>query len=282
MFRLQNNTPPIYTEGSRDFQLFCRLYDCVNNAVKFDINTITNIIEPAKANDRILELMCTRTGFFTKYDFDSNILRAILSAFPYILKYKGSKKGIELAVGTILKLEGNNVPPRIYINNENYCINIYISTRITNLIALDELLSYVLPIGYTYTIEPYSDYNTTTTIITKNTIESLVSPTISNSQVAGTDRDSTTFKTDMERKYISTFEISEVIGSNNYLTADNIITTSYKDINGNTIKTTRDEIDISDSTTTKSVKKYNTETGTVDDAYNTVLITTDTNPKGDN
>ena len=42
MLRLENNTPSIYCQKSRDFQLFCRLYDVVNNGVKFDIDSIIN------------------------------------------------------------------------------------------------------------------------------------------------------------------------------------------------------------------------------------------------
>ena len=268
MFRLQNNTPPIYTEGSRDFQLFCRLYDCVNNAVRFDINTITNILDPLKANDRILELMCTKIGFFTKYDFDADVLRAILSTFPYIIKYKGSIKGIELAVSTILKLEGNNLPPKILIDNTEHIINIYISTSIFNTNALDELLDYVIPIGYTYSVQEYGDYKSTISLDTNIVVDSLLSPIISTSQVLGSDRQTSDFTTRMEQKYIGTAEVSEVVGSSNYMTV--------VDGSGNTTYTAgRDDVDTSDISKVKTVKLSNSDT------YNTVLIKTDTNPKGD-
>ena len=92
MFRLQNNTPSYYVNNSRDFQLFCRLYDYINNGVKFDIDSIININDPLKINDRLLNLYGSKVGFFTNKNINTNVLRRILKAFPYLIKYKGTKK----------------------------------------------------------------------------------------------------------------------------------------------------------------------------------------------
>lgn len=43
--RLQNNVPEVYVKESRDFQLLCRLYDCILNGVKFDIDSMLNITD---------------------------------------------------------------------------------------------------------------------------------------------------------------------------------------------------------------------------------------------
>lgn len=193
MFRLQSNTPPVYVEESRDFQLFCRLYDCVNNSVRFDINSIPNLLNAEKINDRLLGLLSTKQGFFTKRNLNSNVLRQILSAFPYIMKYKGTEKGIELAVNTILKIEGiNEVPTIVYLkdNNDNllHSIRIYTQQEIKNTVALDELLKYVLPIGYTYELSEYIEYTNTSIISTFDTVNTLINPAISNSQIIGSDR----------------------------------------------------------------------------------------------
>ena len=107
MFRLQDNVPSVYIDQSRDFQLFCRVYDCINNAVKYDIDTIINILDPMTANDRILELLCTYVGFFPKMHYDSYLLRYIIASFSHAIKYKGTKHGINIAVSTILKAERN-------------------------------------------------------------------------------------------------------------------------------------------------------------------------------
>ena len=188
MLRLQNNTPPVYTDESRDFQLFCRLYDCIINGITYDINTIPNMFDAHKINNQLLSLLSIRQGFLTKKNLNTDIVRAILSVFPYVLKYKGSKKGIELCVNTILKLEGIYEVPRIEIDEQNLMVTIYTESIISNRVALDELLKYVLPVGYIYNVERHLYRETGSELVTHGKVYTLINPTISNSQVIGSDR----------------------------------------------------------------------------------------------
>ena len=57
IFRLQSNVPEIYINESRDFQLLCRLYDCVLGGVKLDIDTLENIIDTRSCNSILLQLL---------------------------------------------------------------------------------------------------------------------------------------------------------------------------------------------------------------------------------
>ena len=41
--RLEDKTPPVYTRESRDFQLFLRLCDCINNMIIDDADNLKNI-----------------------------------------------------------------------------------------------------------------------------------------------------------------------------------------------------------------------------------------------
>ena len=91
MFRLQEHMPDVYVNESRDFQVLCRLYDFLFNGIKFDIDSIININDAFKINERLLPLLAIKEGFFTDVQFDSKTLRYILKAFPYIIKYKGTK-----------------------------------------------------------------------------------------------------------------------------------------------------------------------------------------------
>lgn len=166
VFRTQNNTPTIYVESSRDFQLFCRLFDTIVNSLRFRTRTVLNLTNPMKLNDRMLKLYATKVGFITDREIDANVLRYILAAFPYIIKNKGTKLGIEQAVYTILKAENTIDPPYVeiinkfydngeFIPNKSYIINIYLAARIYNKVALEELLKYVIPAGYIYNILLY-------------------------------------------------------------------------------------------------------------------------------
>ena len=163
MFRLQDNVPEVYVNSSRDFQLLCRIYDCWHGASKFKIDSITNILDPETASDDVLELLATRVGFFPRIHIDGNVLRNIISAFPYIIKNKGTQLGITEAVNCILKAE---VDPKstagVILTIKDNNVDIKTMNDIYNKAALKEVLRYVLPFGYTYSLSLYSGvYNPT-------------------------------------------------------------------------------------------------------------------------
>lgn len=152
MFRLQDNVPDIYVNESRDFQLFCRLYDAINNGVKADIDTIVNINVPFKANNQILQLLALKVGFITDKQIDSDLLRWIIASFPWAVKFKSSIYGIKLAVNTISKFENIQKNPLIIADHDQKLIIINSYQLIKNTVALDEFLKYIIPTGYTYEI----------------------------------------------------------------------------------------------------------------------------------
>lgn len=256
MFRLQDNTPEVYTQQSRDFQLFCRLYDCINNGVMFDISTMPNILDANLVNDLILPLMCTKVGFFPKDEYDSEILRNIISIFPYAIKHKGTKIGIEVAVFAILKGESNSENLiNVLIDSSKHSITINTLKAIKNQKALDDLLSYIIPTGYFYNTEIYVPETLSTIYDTDYALNILYNKSISASQVRGTDRylqpgdnvNSFQFQTDIEDNYIATFQDTEVIGSGN----NTDLKTYSNDVSGSD----RDNIDKHEQSIIKSIIK---------------------------
>lgn len=164
MFRFQDNVPEIYINESRDFQILSRLSDTLFSGVKYDVDSIVNIIDAMSIKDRMLDLLCTKVGFFPRVEIDNQVLKYILASFPYIIKNKGTKLGIEAAINAILKAESNpdaTKSPQIDVNkidNEGkklYLISIYPAIQIYNTIALKEVLRYVIPAGYSYKVLPY-------------------------------------------------------------------------------------------------------------------------------
>ena len=239
MFRLQNNVPSTYIEQSRDFQLFCRLYDCINNGVQFDISTITDILDPIKVNDRVVKLLATRVGFITDIDIDNTVLRYILSAYPYIIKNKGTRKGIEAAVNAILHAEHSIKAATVEIvnkpaegsNQAEYSVNIYTPIILSSKTkkALNELLKYILPVGYIFDILPYDKLSgnepleTDLTLTTSNII-AVQGPLTTTSSVRGsgseyinTKGESAAISTDTNiNRLVNNFDTTEVIGSKQY------------------------------------------------------------------
>ena len=246
MFRLQNNTPPTYLEQSRDFQLFCRLYDCINNGVQFDISTITDILDPIKVNDRVVKLLATRVGFITDIDIDNTVLRYILSAYPYIIRNKGTRKGIETAVNAILHAEHSIKAATIEIVNKpfdgsnqiEYSVNIYTPVMLNSKTkkALEELLKYILPAGYIFDILPYDKLSGNTPLetnltLTTSNIISIQGPLTTTSSVRGSKSEYTIDSKDKKDKkaqissnpdinrLVNNFDTTEIIGSSQYASA---------------------------------------------------------------
>lgn len=218
MFRLQNNVPEIYVSESRDFQLFCRLVDFLVNATKYNIDSITDVLDTTKINDNILSLLATKLGFFPKYHYDSNTLRYMLAAFPYMMKYKGTKKAIEIAVTTILKSEANTEIPVINVINVDdagdltYKIEIYTLTKkLESRLALEELLTYVIPTGYILDITYGYKVDTSsqpTSIVTDNVHYILKTKASAIATVYTTNAEHSDY---MKKAYTSTYFHSQVI-----------------------------------------------------------------------
>lgn len=160
VFRIQENTPEVYTNTSRDFQLIGRLYDCVINGIKFDADSILRIIDTESIDSKLLKLLQTKIGFFTSTDITDDDLRYVLESFPIIVKNKGSIKGIRQAVLVFLKLKHIKSDVTIDVFNKHgthpYTVQISLNMPYTDTILLDEILKYVIPTGY---VVAYSFYN---------------------------------------------------------------------------------------------------------------------------
>ena len=244
LFRLQNNTPSYCVEQSRDFQLFCRIFDASFNGTKFDIDSMIQVLDPAKVNDRMLELYCTRVGFYPTKSIDAKVLRYIIAAFPFIIKNKGTKLGIQQCIYTILKAENSTLPPYVEIininlsenSNDDYVINIYTPIKLFNEVALRELLRYVVPAGYTYNIILYNALLDGFTDQTTNLDEliTIKSPTYISSAIRGSNGIGSEYygasvpkyivdgieainPTVEEQALINAYDTSEIVGSSNYI-----------------------------------------------------------------
>ena len=216
--------------------------DLTYSADSVNISTITDILDPIKVNDRVVKLLATRVGFITDIDIDNTVLRYILSAYPYIIKNKGTRKGIEAAVNAILHAEHSIKAATVEIvnkpaegsNQAEYSVNIYTPIILSSKTkkALNELLKYILPVGYIFDILPYDKLSgdkplETDLILTTSNIISVQGPLTTTSSVRGsssqyTNKDSESVNistnTDINR-LVNNFDTIEVIGSEQYAKA---------------------------------------------------------------
>ena len=118
IFRLQEHTPDVYPRKSRDFQLLCNLFDCMNGGIKFDIDSIRDITDTDLCNERLLNYLQTKLGFFTTKPLNLYAQRVILKSFPYLINNKFSKKGIIQSIRLFLRSQVINSQVKIKVINQ--------------------------------------------------------------------------------------------------------------------------------------------------------------------
>lgn len=161
VFRLQDNAPDVYKKESRDFQLFCNIFDCLYGSLKYDIDSIRDIVDTVQCNERLIPLLQTKLGFWTTEKISAESLRIILRGFIHAVRHKGSLQGVEEAVQLFLKVKNIKTSVDIEINNENvkfaelnrdnrYTVVIGTEENLGDTTILDEILKYILPAGYAY------------------------------------------------------------------------------------------------------------------------------------
>ena len=161
MIKLQNMTPSVYYDKSRDFQYIGRLYDIVLNAVKTDIDTIKYINDIDTCDGTLLNLLALTLGFEIKHEYNAVQLRAICSVLATILKNKGSIKAVTTACDAILAAEG--ITEAADYSFENGLLTIYLPYTLADTALIEDLLDYILPAGICCTIVKELKIKTTST-----------------------------------------------------------------------------------------------------------------------
>lgn len=150
---LTRNTPPVYTEESRDFQLFLRVYNSAFNSMINDANSILYLTDSKLCKDDILSLVKSRVGFITRKDISDASLRIILKGFSDVIKYKGTLKGVTLATNLFLNALNLASDLVVFYNKDgdssvnDHTIIIGLSALAENYYILEEMLKYVAPAG---------------------------------------------------------------------------------------------------------------------------------------
>lgn len=157
MIKTQLLTPEVYYKESRDFQFFGRLYDVLYNYLKTNID----LMQPQELYDttetNFIELQLNTLGFFPKRNYSLQELKFLCSVYSEIIKNKGSIRGIEILIKSVLRslgetnkfsidMDDTTSVPTIRIRIQNY-----LSSQQNTLI--EEVLDYIMPIGVDYYIQ---------------------------------------------------------------------------------------------------------------------------------
>ena len=201
LFRVQTNTPRVYYNESRDFQVLGRLYDCVINGVKYDIDSMSYLTDSRKIRARVLQLLQTKLGFLTKKEYNDHDIRYVLRAFPVMLKNKGTILAVQQAVNVFLKLNKIKSAIKVWYVSEDsvvygteiddHTIIVGLNSAFRNFDLLYEMLWYLLPTGFGFYFYYYSDIDVIETELLETKAHLIYVSDNINSQVRGQDIEDT-------------------------------------------------------------------------------------------
>ena len=208
MIRLQDLTPAVYYEQSRDFQLIGRLYDLVLNYSKTNAANLYNLPIGKNMDEQLLNLLALTLGFKPVKNYNSKQLRAICSVLPTVLKHKGSIQALVLATNALLAAEGVK-QPLDYTMHPKQGITLYVAQELDDLNLFTDLLDYLLPAGLSCNIVKESQaLNTVSTIL-----EVTDTVTISGEDAMSSLRTPDTWVDTLDNSELSTLTTLEVLNT---------------------------------------------------------------------
>lgn len=171
MIRLQDLTPSVYYDKSRDFQFIGRLYDIVLNHIKTNTDLLYDLPSGKNKDKRLLNLLALTLGFQTKHNYNSKQLEAICSVLPLIMKNKGSLMAMIIATNALLHAEGLTQALDYHIE-PGKSITLYLPADLSDLTLLSDLMDYILPAGIycEFVKELRSTYQVETIITTEDVV----------------------------------------------------------------------------------------------------------------
>lgn len=143
--------PSVYYNESRDFQILGRTFEVLFNYIKTNVDMVNELPFSRNSDIKLLPLLATTLGFSTKRNYDVTELRALCACFAELLKHKGTKYSIELAVGLLLNAHHIDEFYDVEIDrDDSHNFIIYIPKELYDTTLLEDIFDYILPSGFTY------------------------------------------------------------------------------------------------------------------------------------
>lgn len=165
MIKTYTQVPEYYYKESRDFQLLGRIFEGVFNYSKTAIDTLSNNPLSRNSDIALMDLVTKTVGFESRHNYDIPNLVALANSFKSILRIKGTKKSIEDCVRLLLNAQNIYEEFEVNINTldvpgesseapkiHNRLVTIYIPEEVKDVSLLEDMLEYVLPVGFDYII----------------------------------------------------------------------------------------------------------------------------------
>lgn len=189
MIKTRDLVPNIYYDNSRDFQFFGRIHEIIYNYIKTNIDIMTTLPLSKDVDLSMINLLLTTLGFSRRHEYNANDLRKICSVFTELLRLKGTRKAVELAIATLMNAQNIdkefNVVDRTISGVKQYTFDIYLPIELKDIELLEDIFDYILPSGYEYRFyNTEYGYKSTTPIQTSSNIQHYTYSTSNLSNVA--------------------------------------------------------------------------------------------------
>jgi hypothetical protein len=169
MIKFKDLVPSIYTSASRDFQYLSWLINIVLNDVKHNVDSLYNL--PNTKDPRLTELLAMTLGFKVRRNYDQKQLIALVSIIPSLLKYKGTKKAVVMAIETLMMVSGVsgefNADSELFFKAKDSLLEVTLPQGLIDINLFMDILPYILPAGMTCRVNRKNQ--ATQAIITKLT-----------------------------------------------------------------------------------------------------------------
>ena len=228
IFRTHENTPLVYPNESRDFQLFGKSLDLIANMVNADATSIKYIVDTDTCRNTILPLLQTRLGFFSELNLDYDTLRRLLSVFAMMVKNKGSKKALKWCINSYFKIFDIDASIAIMYfdeDDEQYgekisknTVLIGVSSMSNDVIYLQEFFKYIVPAGVKTKLLVFSEFSEIQEYVSSDSVEMLFVSTDINAALRGSTYPKAMVDASMtfdafENKMVADVDTLEIIGS---------------------------------------------------------------------
>lgn len=160
MIRVETQVPSNYYLRSRDFQLLGRIYDAAINSSKGYADMVRDLPAGKNTDRRMLDLMAKTVGFDAKRKYDDADLLALCRSLKSVVRMKGSRYAVEACVRLMLRSQNVGDAFSVDVTNMSedptpvarYAVTITVPKELEDIALLEDLLDYVLPVGYVYSI----------------------------------------------------------------------------------------------------------------------------------
>ena len=155
MIDVIKQTPKIYSEMSRDYQVISRLHSALYNASKMYIDNMS--IWESDIDDKLAYLRAKTLNFDPKHSWSLKDLESVTSCFKYLIKRKGAKIALEYLLNILMKVHNlkNSNSKLDMVSIEDNNVTIRVEENLATIGIVEDLIKYILPAGLTYRIIEY-------------------------------------------------------------------------------------------------------------------------------